>query len=131
MAKWNASFKSRYWIKLSRFTVANSSHGAIDFAQGFQVGGVFQPFGRDACSGSLQDSSGFDRVPDIVERKFARGKAGVGKRLDQALVFQSLERQAQRSAGYAELSGQRDFRDSLARTEFPAKQHFAQAQRGA
>ena len=111
--------------------VRNFFHGAIDFAQGFQLSGIVQTFGRQPGGSALQDASGLDRVPDIGSTEFICCKAGMRQRFDQAFVFQSLESQAQRRTGNAELRGQGNLGDSLAGPQRAAEQHITQPQRSA
>ena len=114
MASWKALFKSRKRVKLSRFIFENFFHGAIDFPQWFELSRIVQPFGSKPGSSAFQNPARLDRVPDIGDTELARGKSGIGQRLDQAFMLQFFESQAQRRAGNAELGGQRNLGNSLA-----------------
>src|ERR1700752_1995085 len=65
-------------------------HGAIQFADRFQLRRILQKLRGNPGGSPFQNTARFDRVPDVTDTEFTGGEARSGQGFDQPLVLEFL-----------------------------------------
>src|SRR3954454_18721456 len=99
--------------------------------QRLELVGVVEALGGEPRGGALQDAAQVDRVGGLLARERAHDEAAARRRLDEPLVLEAREREAQGRARDAELRGERDLRQALPAAQLAVEHQLAQAQRRA
>src|SRR3954466_9285556 len=92
---------------------------------------VAEPRARQPRGGALEHPAQVDRVGRLLTRERAHDEAAARRRLDEPLVLEAREREAQRRARDGALRGERDLRQPLAAAQLSVEHELAQAQRRA
>src|SRR4051812_2511687 len=92
---------------------------------------VLEALGREPRGRPLEHAAQVDRVGRLLARERAHDEAAARRRLDEPLVLEAGEREAQWRARDAELRRERDLRQPLAGAELAVEHELAQAQRRA
>src|SRR3954447_26171387 len=89
---------------------------------------LVQALGGQPRGGALEHAAQVDRVGGLLARERAHDEAAARRRLDEPLVLETREREAQRRTLDAELRRERDLRQPLAAAQLAVEHELAQAQ---